>query len=224
MNVVLVPASLFDDAELKRRAYDGLSATRQRKADAYRFEKDRRLALAAGVALDYCLRMEHLCERDGRFGLGDCGKPYLMSCGGLFFNLSHSGDFAVCAMAGQDLGVDIELTDRYSERLIRAVCTQSEAERIFSLDGDRWNSELCRIWTQKESFLKYIGTGLKILPKSLETDIGPEGALLWRSGEKEPVRFWQKEVSGHWLSVCSAQQEQVSFRILTREEMKQLYD
>ena len=40
--------------------------------------------------------------------IAEGGKPYLVSEPGVHFSLSHSGDWAVCAIGDHPLGVDIE--------------------------------------------------------------------------------------------------------------------
>ena len=39
---------------------------------------------------------------------GPSGKPYLVNCPGVHFNISHSGGYAVCAVGSVPMGVDIE--------------------------------------------------------------------------------------------------------------------
>ena len=45
------------------------------------------------------------------------GKPVLKDCTNLFFNISHSGDYAVCAVSKQPVGIDIERIRRTSRTL-----------------------------------------------------------------------------------------------------------
>lgn len=48
---------------------------------------------------------------------GANGKPYFKGHADLYFNLSHSGNFAVCIVAGMPCGIDIEGTCRLSRPL-----------------------------------------------------------------------------------------------------------
>ncbi len=43
---------------------------------------------------------------------GAHGKPYVSAAIPVFFNLSHSGDYVVCAVGGEEVGIDIERRGR----------------------------------------------------------------------------------------------------------------
>lgn len=97
------------------------------------------------------------------FHYGSAGKPALA---GLVdapaFNLSHSGDWGLCAVAGHgEVGVDVETIDP-------ALDYAKLAERFFSNAEKQWLREcresrrrrcFYRIWTRKEAWLKGKGSG-----------------------------------------------------------------
>lgn len=92
---------------------------------------------------------------------GKDGKPQLED-GSAIFSLSHAGGYAFCALAtdGIDsLGVDAEPCNRLStERALRLAHSRfSPAERE-EVDGA---VSFLRLWTRKEAYAKYIGTGLR---------------------------------------------------------------
>lgn len=98
------------------------------------------------------------------------GRPYIAHASGapkFDFNFSHAGRYVVCALAIAEnadeeprVGVDVEVPRPHvkKERL---------AQRFFS-DGERQvlekaafdDREFLRIWTKKEAYLKFVGTGL----------------------------------------------------------------
>lgn len=90
--------------------------------------------------------------RNISFKYGENGKPYIEP--GPHFNFSHCKSAAVCAFSGSEVGVDIQKNTDVSEGVIRRVCTEKEREML-THGGD-----FARLWTQKESILKYLGTGL----------------------------------------------------------------
>lgn len=50
----------------------------------------------------------YMQEYDYETACGANGKPYFKGHADLYFNLSHSGNFAVCIVAGMPCGIDIE--------------------------------------------------------------------------------------------------------------------
>lgn len=87
-------------------------------------------------------------------------KPYFPLDKTLFFNVSHSGDFAIIAIGNCELGIDIEKIDpqfNYSE-IIPIVYGITEIDAIQSSEDSR--SMFYKFWTRKEAIVKAIGKGI----------------------------------------------------------------
>jgi 4'-phosphopantetheinyl transferase len=107
------------------------------------------------------------------FAEGPHGKPELPGSR-LRFNLSHSGERALIAMAdGVEVGIDVERTARRSHAVER---TLTEGERAALRGVDR-HVELLRVWCRKEALAKAIGGGLGWAPESFDTSC-PDGYAL----------------------------------------------
>jgi 4'-phosphopantetheinyl transferase len=142
---------------------------RERAARLVREQDGRRWA-AARAALRRLLGA-YLGAEPGelRFTEGPHGKPAL--AGGqdgraseLRFNLSHSGDTALVAVAhGLEVGVDVELPRRMVDHvaIARRVLTTEETNRIAAIadPGERERAFL-QAWVRWEAVLKCHGTGI----------------------------------------------------------------
>ena len=86
------------------------------------------------------------------------GQPVLsgLPC---HISLSHSGDYAMCALADRPVGADIELADRRGQRLLDKVCTPEEQAYILA-SGQYDPVRFFQVWTAKEACLKRTGAGL----------------------------------------------------------------
>lgn len=93
------------------------------------------------------------------------GKPKVK---GLCFNLSHSGDYVICAVSRMQVGCDIEQIRPVEKRLEERVLSVEERRSINGLSGEAYDREFLRIWTKKESFLKMKGIGLRVPLDTLE--------------------------------------------------------
>lgn len=114
-----------------------------------------------------------LVPGDVEFALGPHGKPELAGSS-LRFNLSHSGERALVALAdGIEVGVDVERTDRRSRVIER---TLTEGERAALDESDR-HLQLLRIWCRKEALAKALGGGLGWEPEAFDTS-RPAGHVL----------------------------------------------
>ena len=93
-----------------------VSEQRRELALKFRHEGSRRLCLAAYLLLMDGLRRECFIDEPPIFGYSPEGKPFIVDHPNIHFNLSHSGDVAICAVSNQPVGIDIE-----TPRSIKAV-------------------------------------------------------------------------------------------------------
>lgn len=123
--------------------------------------------------------------------VGPHGKPYLDGHP-LRFNLSHSGDWSVLALAaGTELGIDLEHARRVKRRtaLLERSFTDGERQRLAG-GGD---AAFLRYWAAKEALVKAIGRGIAYGLKQIEIDERPDGALAVRAlgGPAAPANRWR---------------------------------
>lgn len=98
---------------------------------------------------------------DLSYEYGSMGKPRLSGYP-LHFNLSHSGDYVLCAASDREIGVDIQKLQTLDELgLARRYFTSGEYEILQGLGDDRERSRLFfRLWTRKEAYGKLTGEGI----------------------------------------------------------------
>ena len=94
----------------------------------------------------------------------DKGKPYIIN--GPCFSISHSRGYVGIAVTDSDIGIDLEVVRPYHEKL---------PKRIFSPNEYKWfcsrretKLDFFTLWTLKESYYKYLGTGLTGFPNGTE--------------------------------------------------------
>lgn len=182
-----------------------LSEERREKVFFYRFSKDRLLSLAAGCLLDYGLRGYGLQEKTAPIRYEKNGKPYIEGRP-LFFNLSHSGNFAACAFSDREIGVDVEKIRLPDPALLERVCVADERRYLNTLEGDNLADQFTMLWTMKESYMKYLGTGLSLDPLELEIDF-QNPLTLCHCGQPAAVRFRTYHIRDCQLSVCSEEDD-----------------
>lgn len=120
---------------------------------------------------DLLSRRTGLAPSELKFSLGAHGKPYLTNAP-VHFNLSHSGDFVLCAVDDRPIGVDIEAVRPISPKLIDRVC--NDEERAF-VGGDE--RRFLQIWTAKEAIVKRSGVGLHGDLRKISSQTPPELTL-----------------------------------------------
>ncbi|WP_111307978.1 4'-phosphopantetheinyl transferase family protein [Confluentibacter sediminis] len=87
-------------------------------------------------------------------------KPYLSIHPSTFFNISHSGDFALISIANRSIGIDIEqITENYD--LVNSLLhIYSDKETSFIQNATNKNHAFYSLWTRKEAFVKALGKGI----------------------------------------------------------------
>lgn len=103
------------------------------------------------------------------------GKPFFPGREELHFNLSHSGDLALCALDGAPVGVDIQIVKTWRTGLPGRVCSPEE---LAWLEGQPhlWPA-FARLWTLKEARAKESGKGLSTSIRDIRIPLPAEGPV-----------------------------------------------
>ncbi len=161
---------------------------RKNKSDKYRIKEDKIRCIVSGTLLEYALKKwisekkAVLPNTDNNYMGYDIlnnnkdnfihlletqknkyGKPFLKNISNFHFNISHSGIWVVIGFGSENLGIDIEkISENQSQlhkKLAERYFTSKEAEYIFE-NKERFSQRFAEIWTGKEAFFKYKGTGI----------------------------------------------------------------
>lgn len=131
----------------------------------------RKCELATGeYLLSYALKSVYGLElSDLRRERTELGKPYFVDRADIHYNISHSGDYMICAIGNCPMGVDIQ--QHRSLNLPRmAKRNLSPAEYAIWEKSEHPLEQFYEFWVQKESYLKWTGEGITKDLRSLPMD------------------------------------------------------
>lgn len=113
----------------------------------------------ARMLLAYGLKQEYGISGELAVKTAPMGKPYLSGYPQIYFNYSHCRRGILCGISNGEIGVDIETIIPYKERLAARICHSEELRMIQETDDKE--GMLTAVWTAKEAYLKYLGTGIR---------------------------------------------------------------
>lgn len=147
---------------------------------------------------------------------GTHGKPSI-SESGLHYNITNSKGLVCCIVAKHEVGIDAEHIRPYKDRLVKRTCTEDEYQQV--LRAPNPSLMFIRFWTLKESYVKYLGTGL---------GYGIKRAAFFFSGgiphRKDEELFINQQVlcfdnSIYALSVCAGNEVDCTMRLIPEEKL-----
>ena len=131
------------------------------KIQRFHFEQDKIRGLYAGVLLRFALKKHYGLEGASlAFEKNEYGKPALKDYKEIQFNLSHSGNWVVCALSDKAIGVDVE--EIKAKNLDIAKRFYAPAEYEWLKNSENPNQLFFTYWTLKESYVKAEGKGMSI--------------------------------------------------------------
>ncbi|MDE7014851.1 MAG: 4'-phosphopantetheinyl transferase superfamily protein [Kineothrix sp.] len=167
------------DEEAVERNMIFLDETRKRKVNQCRNLGDKRRSLLAGYLIQAGAK-DWMWEESGlqkesaplslSYAFSEYGKPYLRGERDLYFNLSHSGNYVVCAFSDKEIGIDIQMQRKKHGDIVRRFFSNEDKELLEKMTKCGMGSDeafYC-MWTVKESYMKLTGEGMR---QGLDTSV-----------------------------------------------------
>lgn len=169
-----------------------LDDKRSRRIRRLRVPLKRAQCAAAGLLLT------HILGENGTsptLVYGDNGKPYLADGSDTFFSITHSDKWVFLAVSDSEIGIDAQAPRKVCPRLAARSTTPEELAWV----KEDTEPHFTRLWTMKEAYLKYVGTGLTLPIREVSISVPPADGH-----DKQNDCYWSLlSYEGIPLSVCS---------------------
>lgn len=120
-------------------------------------------ALTSALFIKYVIRLLLRLRYDEmEFATNQYNKPYLAGNDMFHYNLSHSGEWVVCAVDETPIGIDIEKMDHHPKLPLDVLSPEEKLAYDSFLGPMDKSLFFYKIWTRKESYIKAIGIGLQM--------------------------------------------------------------
>jgi len=137
----------------------------EKKARISRFHKfeDAQCSLLGDLLARY-----FICQRLGiknnnlTFGLNEYGKPILLAPSRIDFNIAHSGNWVVCAVDDNPVGIDVEVVKPVDFQIAKNYFSKEEYNNLMDQPPEMRLKYFYSLWTLKESYIKAEGKGFNI--------------------------------------------------------------
>lgn len=177
-----------------------------------KYDIDKKLGLFAEFFVRHQICKElNISNQDIVFSKNEFGKPYLIDYPEFQFNIAHTHNAIVIAFSKQEIGIDIEKIKVPEFKIAKRFFTSSENNYIFSQKNPEY--AFYEIWTKKEAYIKYLGTGLSTPLKSFDV-----------LDQKHSPYLHTFKIKEYLISTCCMgdMKTNLSFIILSEAEMQAL--
>ncbi|MBE5953451.1 MAG: 4'-phosphopantetheinyl transferase superfamily protein [Lachnospiraceae bacterium] len=180
MKEIKVIAKRIDWSNLEAK-FDSLLPTlytaRKEAVERLNNQKAKLASMATGLLLQEITKQElGIKPEELIISKKEQGKPYIVGYEDFCFNISHAGDMVAIAYGDSPVGIDIELVRcRENDLKVAKRCFAEEeyrfiTEEAYELDMENISrskeERFFMVWTMKEAYLKYKGTGISVPMKS----------------------------------------------------------
>ena len=166
MNIYVVDCTPWLADEKIKQALPYLDHNRRSRIRRLRVPLKRAQCVAAGLLLTHILGENGIAPT---LAYGENGKPHLSDRPDTHFSITHSDKWVFLAVADCEIGIDAQMPRKVCPRL---------AARSTSPEELAWVKEdtephFTRLWTMKEAYLKYTGTGLTVPIREVTVSVPP---------------------------------------------------
>ena len=177
MKLYISNSAFFSEADYNKY-YDMMSDACKADIDRKKFFTSKRESvLGEMLARRGISELIGIDERDIVFNRTENGKPFAENAD-VYFSISHSKDYVVCAIDDAEIGVDIEQIRKVEIRITNISCTERDKEYIYGeSEPDVFTPDMIdrffEVWTAKEAYLKCKGTGMIDIKTISYEDVKP---------------------------------------------------
>lgn len=156
-------------AEEYEKYYSMMSEERKHAVDRLRNRNDKiRSVLGEATARQAIAERFNVPENKVIFGRTEKGKPFCVNFD-ICFGVSHSKEYVAVAVSDHNVGIDIEKIRQVEPRITKIACDERDKEFVFGdSPRDEFDNDSKRrffmLWTAKEAYFKFCGTGIISLP------------------------------------------------------------
>lgn len=178
-----------------------LSKEKQIRVEKFVREKDKCQCILGELLLRYSLwNFYDYKFKNIEFSYNEFGKPRLryIDNRNIHFNISHSGNWIVCGIYNQPVGIDVECIDNNNNisGIVQRFFTDVENYYIQMQIPNRQTEAFFKLWTLKESYIKCVGKGLSIPLNSFSINIIGDEILLYTNNKIDySYSFISKKIS-----------------------------
>ncbi len=143
-----------------------------------------------------------------KFIYNEYGKPFVQKFSDFHFNISHSGEWVVCATANSNVGIDIERVSNIEAlKLANEFFSEEEFYDLSNMNSDEQINYFFDLWTLKESYIKTIGKGLYIPLNSFSIKKESRTLISYKNIPKD-FYFRQYSIEPNYkISACATREE-----------------
>ena len=180
-----------------------ISKENQKRCQRFRFKEDTLRTLYGELIVRHviCQQLSYKNE-DITILKEDGGKPYIKGRP-IHFNVSHAGEYVVSAFSEHEVGIDIEQMKEIDINIADRFFYQQEYVDLLAQEPSAQFDYFFSLWTLKESYIKWLGTGLSTPLDSFCFRITDTGITCTDDKREIMPFFKQYPVCDYKLSVCS---------------------
>ena len=192
MQIYIVDCTPWLSDEKIEQSLPHLDEKRRGRIRRLRVPLKRAQCVAAGLLLTHVLGENGVAPT---LTYGENGKPSLSDRPDTYFSITHSDKWVFLAVADCEIGIDAQVPRKVCPRL--AARSTSPEELAWVKENTEPN--FTRLWTMKEAYLKYTGTGLSVPIRGVTISVPPTNGY-----DEENNCYWSLlSYEGVPLSVCS---------------------
>lgn len=209
--------------ELYQEVRHIVSEERRVRAERYHNLDDSKRCICADLLLRYGLYQKIGQVGDIDITFNEFGKPFIKNMIDFKYNITHSGKWVAIVYGNTDAGIDVERIQIGREEIADFCYSEQEKLFIYNKAGkDEQIKQFTKLWTMKESYIKFLGTGFSTNLDSFSIN-ALEGVVTSNDGEVKKdikVRSIQFDTD-YYLSICSMEDE-FCIQIIKLEEIIEL--
>jgi len=153
------------------------------------------------------------------------GKPYLKGYDNFHFNVSHSGNWVVCAVDSSDVGIDIENIKPIDFNVAKRFFSETEYNDLMNKTDSERLEYFYELWTLKESYIKAIGRGLSVSLNTFSFSVTNDNIHFITDSDNKSLCFNFKQYNidkNYKMAVCSTNRDFCSNVIM--KSVSELYN